>query len=161
MEYAHVRRVACGAGTKLHQARDVLGYHDIRTGGANVVELSAQDRLAALRHPCEVRAGAATAHRRLVEVEDAESGNLRKDPAHRAALRPIDRQRARFVDDDVPAQRSQLGTTAVAIQEIAAQRGSLRDVARLGADETVGAGDVAVLLIVPDTRGNVTHEGVN
>src|ERR1700674_1498647 len=69
MEYAHVRCVACSAGAKLHEARDGLSDHDVRAGGKNVVDLSAQDRLAALRHPCEVRAGAATAHRRLVEVE--------------------------------------------------------------------------------------------
>ncbi len=154
-----IRRIARGPGAQLQQAGDVLGDDDLRSTGADVLELAAQDGLAPLRLAREVCARAAAAHRALVQLHDLEVRDPIEQASHRAPFGTVDRQCAGLVDGHAPAQRAEVGAHPVAVKKVTCQSGVMGDLTCSGAHLAVIPGDARVLAIVlgagrrvPDVR---------
>src|SRR5258708_3261435 len=101
--------MAPGAVAQLVEAGDVVGEENLGAAGGEVLELARQDGGAALGLLVEVRARTAAAHRSLLELDDAQPGDLRQQPVGRTALGAADGIGAWLVIGHRPAQASQGG----------------------------------------------------
>ena len=78
MRDANSGGVSRGTVAELQQARDVLGHQNLRSTGADVLELARQDCLAAFRLRLGVQTGSTATHGGFVEFHQFEVGYLRQ-----------------------------------------------------------------------------------